>query len=187
MSDEELIKSLEERTNRLGIDIKAAVTSHQPLGHIATWPHCNMSQPCRDQARHELPRLMSSCQSACQFAPRLPTGRFFPAADRSLLPFRRFYAVRLSAQSAAMDRVFGNDSLSFRGVRSDGRIEAFPAFVTKQSARGPRNGSQRPTLRDRIDECQGMTSFSTASMIAKRSVAMTEMVTRTAKTRAVSI
>ena len=41
MSDEELIKSLEERTNRLGIDIKAAVTSHQPLGHIATWPHCN--------------------------------------------------------------------------------------------------------------------------------------------------
>ena len=54
-------------------------------------------------------------------------------------------------------------------------------------ARGPQNGIQRPTLRDRIDGCQGMTSFSTASMIVKRSVAMTEMVTRTAKTRAVSI
>src|SRR5215469_5317280 len=77
---------------------------------------------------------------------------------------------------------------SARGARqASGRIEAFPALVTKQSARDPRNGSQRPTLRDRIDECQGMTSFSTDSMIAKRNVAMTEMVTRTAKTKAVSI
>jgi len=187
MSDEELIKSLEERTNRLGIDIKAAVTSHQPLGHIATWPHRNMSQPCRDQARQEMPRLMSSCKRACQFAPRLPAGRFFPAADRSLLPFRRFYAVRLSAQSAAMDRVFGSDSLSFPRRAERRPHRSFSGIVTKQSARDPRNGSQRPTLRDRIDECQGMTSFSTASMIAKRSVAMTEMVTRTAKTKAVSI
>ena len=51
----------------------------------------------------------------------------------------------------------------------------------------PQNGRQWPTVRERIDECQGMTTFSTASMIMNRIIAMTEMVTRTAKTRAVSI
>jgi hypothetical protein len=42
-------------------------------------------------------------------------------------------------------------------------------------------------VRDLIEECHGITFFSTASMIVNRIIAITEIVTKTAKTRAVSI
>jgi hypothetical protein len=71
----------------------AAVTFHQPLAHIAIWrPHSPL-RPCRD--RHEMPPPRSSCRWACQFAPRSPIGRFYPA-DRSPLPLQQFYVARRS-------------------------------------------------------------------------------------------